>query len=92
MDEPLSESATKRLIREILENGSTTFSGHALKEMKKDNLTTQDIVNVLRGGIVEPGEEQSGTWRYRIRTPKGFYVVVAFCSETELRIVTAWRK
>ena len=49
-----------------------------------------DAINVLRGGIVEPGEFENGSWRYRVRTQR-MYVVVAFRSETELRVVTAWR-
>ena len=44
---------------------------------------------VSRGGIVEPAEFESGSWRYRVRTAR--MCVVAFRSETELRIVTAWR-
>jgi hypothetical protein len=48
-------------------------------------LTTVDAVNMLRGGIVEPGEFENGSWLYRVRTAR-MCVVVA-----ELRIVTAWR-
>jgi hypothetical protein len=58
--------------------------------MRKDGLTELDVVNVLRGGVVEPGEWENGSWRYRVRTQK-ITVVVAFDSETELSIVTAWR-
>jgi hypothetical protein len=53
-------------------------------------LTAVDATNVLRGGVVEPGEFENGSWRYRIRTQR-IYVVVSFRSETELRVVTAWR-
>lgn len=49
--EPLSPPEARRLIREIIENGS---------------------------------------WRYRVRTAR-MAVIVAFRSETALRVVTAWR-
>jgi len=58
--------------------------------MAKDELELADAINVLRGGWPGPGEEEKGTWRYRVCTTR-ICVVVAFRSETELRIVTAWR-
>lgn len=88
--EPLSPVDAKRLIGAILDEGSIAFSKHALKELEKDDLTPVDTANILRGGIVEPGELENGSWRYRVRTTR-MCVVVAFRSETELRIVTAWR-
>jgi hypothetical protein len=60
--------------------------------MAQDKLTEVDVVNVLRGGhITEPAEEVNGTWRYRVHTNL-IWVVVAFRSETELVVVTVWRK
>jgi hypothetical protein len=59
--------------------------------MEKDGLTDQDAINVLRGGSVLPGEWENGSWRYRIATQKMCFVV-AFDSESELVIVTAWRR
>jgi hypothetical protein len=88
--EPLSTLDAKRLIQEILSNGKVTFSGHAQQEMDKDDLATTDVLNMLRGGMVEPAEFENGYWRYRVRTAR-MCVVVAFRSETDLRIVTAWR-
>lgn len=87
---PLETAVAKKLIRHILEAGTVTPSGHALKEMKKDDLTTVDCTNVLRGGVVEPPEFEKGTWRYRVKTNR-VCVVIAFRSKQELRIVTAWR-
>ena len=55
-----------------------------------DGLSDVDAVNVLRGGVVEPAELEAGTWRYRVRTSRMYFVVV-LRSETELRVVTAWR-
>jgi hypothetical protein len=88
--EPLGPAAAKALIRAILETGMVAFSQHALDELVKDDLTTVDAVNALRGGGVSPGELERGTWRYRVRTAR-LVVVVAFRSETELVVVTAWR-
>jgi hypothetical protein len=75
-EEPLSPHEARRLIRDILENGSVALA--------------VDVTNVLRGGVVEPGELENGTWRYRVRTAR-IAVVTAFRSELELRVVTAWR-
>lgn len=58
--------------------------------MLADDLTTVDCENVLRGGVVRPGEYEHGTWRYRVETSR-VTVVVAFRSESEIVIVTAWR-
>lgn len=88
--EPLEPGAVKQLIRTIIELGTVSFSKHALEEMAKDDLTTVDCVNVLRGGVVEPGELERGSWRYRVSTGR-ICVVIAFRSEEELVVVTAWR-
>lgn len=66
---------------------------HALSEMAKDSMDMVDVANVLRGGVVEPAEWENGAWRYRVRTPRGLWVVVEFPedAEDELVVVTAWR-
>lgn len=89
--EPLTPQAARRLLQKIVsQGGQIRFSGHGLDEMKKDNLSIQDCVNVLRGGVVELPELRDGTWRYRVRTAH-IYVVVAFRSETACVVVSAWR-
>ena len=93
LTEPLEPIEAKALIRSILANGKVAWSRHALGEMADDKhgeITRIDVVNVLRGGVVEPGEFERGSWRYRVHTIR-IWVVVAFNSETELVIVTAWR-
>jgi hypothetical protein len=90
LDEPLDPNEAKRLIRTILKEGIFSFSTHADREMKKDDLNNVDCVNVLRGGVVEQPEHENGTWRYRVRTNR-IVVVVAFRSSKELLVVTAWR-
>jgi hypothetical protein len=58
--------------------------------MANDKLDALDVDNVLRGGVVQPGEYEGGTWRYRVSTDR-IAVVIAFRAENELIIVTAWR-
>ncbi|MEO7327852.1 MAG: DUF4258 domain-containing protein [Minicystis sp.] len=91
MDEPLSPPAVRRLILAILISGEVRFTSHALDEMAKDSISRDDVYAVLRGGVVEPGELERGSWRYRVRVALT-YVVIAFRSESALLVVTAWRK
>jgi hypothetical protein len=58
--------------------------------MEKDKLTTPDVVNVLRAGVVEPSEFERGSWRHRVKT-NTMCAVVVLVSETEAVVVTAWR-
>jgi hypothetical protein len=88
--EPLGPEAARKLIREILRAGRFVYSRHAKEELLADDLTTVDCENVLRGGVVGPGEFEHGTWRYRVETSR-ITVVVAFRSEHELVVVTVWR-
>ncbi len=88
--EPLSPGHAKSLIRSILTSGQVRFSGHAEKEMAKDQLTAVDCVNVLRGGVVQQAELERGSWRHRVTTQR-IAVVIVFRSEAVLVVVTAWR-
>lgn len=88
--EPVDPAEVRRLVRDILGSGTVSFSRHALSEMANDNLTAVDCTNAMRGGVVEPGEFDKGSWRYRIHTAR-MCVVVAFRSEVRLAVVTAWR-
>jgi hypothetical protein len=91
LQEPLEPGEAQRLIRENLrQGGRLTYSPHAFEEMDQDGLTMVDCANVLRAGMVAAPELRKGTWRYRVQTNR-ICVVVAFRSEDELRIVTAWR-
>lgn len=84
------------MLRRLLEEGETTWTTHAKKELEKDHLTMVDAVNVMRGGTVEEAELENGSWRYRVRT-QHITVVVAFEGDedtdmaTEIVVVTAWR-
>lgn len=90
-DHPLSPSKAKRLLRELREQGRILYSKpHALARMRERDITSVDVINVLRGGVVEPGEYENGAWRYRVRTNK-FCVVVQFLSHEALLVVTVVR-
>ncbi|MDZ4806462.1 MAG: DUF4258 domain-containing protein [Candidatus Eisenbacteria bacterium] len=91
MKEPLKPADAERLIARILEEGAVRYSRHAFQEMANDELATLDIENILRAGVVEPAEFENGSWRYRVRTPR-MMAVVAFRSESQLVVVTAWRE
>jgi hypothetical protein len=88
--EPLTPPQVKALLIEILETGRAEISPHAWKEMADDQMTVQDVYQVLRGGVAEPGEQRQGSWRYRVRQGRR-YVVVTFRSESWTVVVTVWR-
>lgn len=70
------------------------FSRHALVEIKKDDLTTSDILNVIKSGhaqIHSDAELENGSYRYRLET-QNIMVVLAFSSSESMIVVTAWRK
>ncbi|EPX59890.1 hypothetical protein D187_002634 [Cystobacter fuscus DSM 2262] len=92
MKEPFNRNEARKLIQEICATGIVESSRHAKEELAKDDLTMFDVRNVLRAGkILEEPELENGTWRYRVHTEL-MAVVVAFVSESKLKIVTAWRK
>lgn len=90
MDEPLTPVAAKRLVADIMENGTWVVSPHARQEMAKDGMNDQDAINILRAGVFDEPEWENGHWRYRARTAR-MAVVFQFDSETEVRLITAWR-
>ena len=92
MKEPFSRNEAKKLIQAILKTGTITPTSHARRELANDDMSTVDAMNVLRAGrITEEAEWENESWRYRVHTER-MVVVVAFVSEEELRIITAWRK
>jgi hypothetical protein len=91
VDRPLSAADARRLAKEIIENGTIGFTGHAEKEMAKDNLAAVDAINVLRGGAYSEAEWENGAWRHQAYTQR-IVVVIEFESESELTVITAWRK
>lgn len=84
-------SKARDVIRVILQTGNVVWSNHAEVELAKDSMTTVDAMNVMRAGVVRQPEYENGGWRYRVETQQ-MAVIVAIDSETELCVVTAWRK
>lgn len=90
--EPLRPPEAKKLIREILSTGFVTYAQpHAEDRMRQRKISTVDCVSVLRGGVVNEGEFENGSWRYCVYTPR-MCVVIRFESGTILEVVTAWRE
>jgi hypothetical protein len=89
--DPPNPDAARGLIRLILDRGRVFFSAHAKREMAADDLRVSDCRRVLRGGIVRSPDLVRGTWRYRVESRRMCFVI-AFRSEFELVVVTAWRK
>lgn len=91
MGEPLTSKAAKVRIREVLSKGKIVYSKpHALQRLNERNLTMLDCENVLRGGSVSEPYEESGNWRYRVKT-QNIEVVVQFLPYNQLLVVTMWR-
>ncbi len=87
----MTKHEARKLVREILVNGVVFFSGHARKRMAERKISEADVRNILRGGWVEPGEWENGSWRYRVCTQR-MEVVVTFAAETKLVVVTVVRR
>ena len=85
-----SASEARRIIRDILENGETIFTSHAYEEMHNDNLSEADLLNVLRGGVVDEAEWENGEWRHRVHT-QNIWAVVSIETTSEQLVITAWR-
>ncbi len=88
MSKPLSPAQAKKQALLHLATGLVVFTGHARAEMLKDDIDVNEVIRVLRAGVVEPAELEHGEWRYRFRT-SGIYAVVAF--QSNVVVVTAWR-
>lgn len=50
MKQPLAAAEARKLAREILVDGTVSFTSHCQKELAKDGKTTVDATNVIRGG------------------------------------------
>lgn len=90
MKEPLSPAQVRTCLNQILDAGRVTFSTHVEDMMKARKVSLQDLLAVLRGGAVRPGEFENGSWRYQVRSGKST-VVVTFRSEMWVVCVTTWR-
>jgi hypothetical protein len=90
----LDRNHAKRLVQEILHEGTVSYTKHCEQELTNDAMDVQDTANVLRCGKIEREPEPAekfGSWRYQVETQR-MAVVVEIHSKTSLRVITAWRK
>ncbi len=93
----LDRNEARKLISKITAQHpeNIRFSGHSIRELANDQLTTVDALNVLKSPdskIHSEGELENGSYRYRLETTH-LVIVVAFTTDgTGLNIVTAWDK
>ena len=89
------QEARKLLAKIVGSGGQIIFKAHALKRIPERNLTTVDVINVLKSTdakIISDGELVDGTFRYRLETSK-ILVVVAFGSMGDyVIVVSTWYK
>ena len=90
LDEPLEVDEARKLVREILKDGTVRFTSHARKEMENDNISEAELRRALYG-VCEPAEWEHGQWRYRFHS-YSVWAVVLFRDEEMVVIITAWRK
>jgi len=90
----LNRVQARKLLSEILnaDTNAISLSKHCRKELAHDNLTTVDLLNVLKAGLIYTDPELvNGTYRYRVETEK-IIVVITFMHQNCIRCITAWRK
>src|SRR5262245_33763460 len=87
---PLPPADVKKVIVAACGTGGVSFTQHALQEMEQDSITQDEAIAALRGGVIETGEFERGSWRYRVRVSR-MVAVIAVRSESSVAVVTAWR-
>jgi len=92
----LDKNHARKLLVRILDsvNPIIVFSRHSLEEIEKDDLTTSDVLNVLKSSdsAIDNGEIHNGSWRYRVSTRFIVIVISYFETGEGIVIVTAWDK
>ena len=79
-----TRSKARELLRDCLEYGKIIPSRHFRDELANEEISFEDVWNVLRRGRVyeEPEEDlRKGEWKYRIEgaEPGGKWIVIVFC-------------
>jgi len=88
--QPLDADEARRRFRHVAENGTVTFTSRCLRELDRDDRSTQDCLNALRGGSAARAEWESGAWRYRVETGR-VTIVIELVSEDALTVLAARR-
>ena len=89
--QPLRAAAARLLLSQILAAGGVRFTGHALRELRKDGITLERAYMVLRGGIVREAEWEQGEWRHQVHAGLDV-LVLTFETETNAVVITGWRR
>ena len=93
-DGSLTPAEAKAHILKALETGRVRFTSYCRGRMAERSVTEVEIINVLRGGVVEPAEFERGAWRYRVRANR-IYVVVELEEDADgdfVLTITLWRQ
>jgi hypothetical protein len=78
-------------LSQTLAAGGIRFTGHALRELRKDGITVERAYVVLRVGIVREAEWEQGEWRHQAHAGADV-LVLTFETETSVVVVTGWRR
>jgi len=89
--QPLRSAAARLLLSQILATGSIRFTGHTLREFRKDCITVERAYMVLRGGVVREAEWEQGEWRHQVHAGMDV-LVLTFETETNAVVITGWRR
>lgn len=88
------KNKARKLSLELCKKSKIVFSGHALKELKNDDLDRMDAINVIMSPsakISKEPEYANGSWRYRIET-KNICVVITFVEKPSgIIVVTVFK-
>jgi hypothetical protein len=83
--------AQYRLRRSIELGLQIRFTSHARREMAKDKLDENDIINLLRRGLVQEPEWENGEWRYQVKQQEMTAVLSFHENPDQTVVVTVWR-
>lgn len=96
-EQRLSRNEARKQIAKVVAHSpqNVRFSRHALDELRADELTPTDALNVLKSPdakINMEGEFEKGSYRYRLETSNLMAVVGFWCDGTGINVITAWDK
>ncbi len=93
---PLNRLQAKKRIVEILSRhpDNLIISSHAFRRGGQREITTQDVVNVLKSPSAQIFDEpylEGESWRYKVETRK-IVIIVAFDEPKQVIVVTVIRR
>jgi uncharacterized DUF497 family protein len=95
LSDRLSKEDAVRVLRRCVEEGFIQFLPHSLERCKERGVGLQEVVNVLKRGMIfsEPElDVRRNQWRYKVegRTSEGeeLAVIVAFADENTTVVIT----